>query len=346
MENTATKESTALAVLEDFPVDKFNLLIPVKTIQEISPLHKVIINQVQIDPDPDRGKDVYKEKNGELALTKKGLAKLMAAANIQIVDSRAVPTQACTRCIELAARTRLAPRCGDCPSRDDVAYQVKIAVPEPSGTWRLVPATKELRMEDEKQKQTAAQFKAFFPYRTEHAETKALNRALREALMVSSTYRPEELQKPFAVALVVPNMADPEIRRAVAARLAQGVDDLYGSSAPAALGPAPTSTGTTPGGSVFDKETGEILGQKPQGPTVIDVDEAPPTLQGDGPTFDLFIDCEGEECGGIVEAFTDKQGRAWIAEELAAWSKEKFGRKLCAKCIQKMATAASQRKGA
>lgn len=90
---------TALAIQKEYPQDKFNLLIPVKTIQELSPLHKLVINEVQIDSNLAT-KDVYQEKNKEFALTKKGLMKLMAAANIQIIDSHSVPTQKCNKCIE------------------------------------------------------------------------------------------------------------------------------------------------------------------------------------------------------------------------------------------------------
>lgn len=339
---TNNGETTALAVINEYPPDKFNVLIPVKTIQEISPIHKVIINEVQIDADPDKGKDVYKEKNGELALTKKGLAKLMAAANIQIISSETVTPSACKRCIEAAARTRLAPRCGDCPSKDDIAHQVVIAVPEPAGTWRMVRGTKELRMEDERKAMTEKQFGKFYPYRTEHAETKALNRALREGLMVSSTYKADELKKPFAVALVVPNMADPEMRKAVAARMAQGVSDLFGGDTNLALGTGDTkakpNTVQTPGGTV-DTATGEVMDAQEvlrgyQDPD----DEAPPAFN-----FDDAIDCQGDDCGRIIESVTSG-GITKSPAEFAEWTRKRYGRDLCEACARK--AAAAQRRGA
>ncbi len=347
---TTNGETTALAVINEYPPERYNVLIPVKTIQEISPIHKVIINEVQIDPDPDKGKDVYREKNGELALTKKGLAKLMAAANIQIISSEAVTPSACKRCIEAAARTRLAPRCGDCPSRDDVAHQVAIAVPEPSGTWRMVRGTKELRMEDERKTMTEKQFSKFFPYRTEHCETKALNRALREGLMVSSTYTADELKKPFAVALVVPNMADPEMRKAVAARMAQGVSDLFGGNTNLALGTGDTKakpdTVQTPGGRIVNKETGEVLGDI-QDAQEVDRDQDPDDDLPPGFDFDEPepIGCEGDECGGIITTVTDRQGNSKTPEEFAEWTMKRYGRRLCESCARKAASAA-QRRGA
>jgi len=220
-------DQAQIAIVNDYPVKDYNLLIPVKTMQEISPMHKVVVNQVQINPDP-AAKDVYKEKNGEFALTKKALAKLMAAANIQIVDSKTVLTTKCRRCAEIAKSTRVAPNCGVCTYADDIAHQVTIAVPEPSGTWRTVQCTKEIRMADEKNKMTDAQYKSFFPFRSEQCESKALNRALREALMISSTYAAGELKKPFVVAYIVPNMADPDMKRVVAAQYANSMVMMFG----------------------------------------------------------------------------------------------------------------------
>jgi hypothetical protein len=219
--------SNQLAIVNDYPAKDFNLLIPVKTMQEISPMHKVVVNQVQINPDPT-GKDVYKEKNGEFALTKKALAKLMAAANIQVVESKTVLTAKCRRCAEIARGTKVAPNCGVCTYADDIAHQVTIVVPEPSGTWRTVQCTKEIRMADEKAKMTDAQYKSFFPFRSEQCESKALNRALREALMISSTYAAAELKKPFVVAYIVPNMADPEMKKIVATQYANSMGMMFG----------------------------------------------------------------------------------------------------------------------
>lgn len=325
--------SNALMVAKDYPVDKFNLLIPVKTMQEISPMHKVVVNEVQIDPDPAK-KDVYKEKTGELALTKKGLEKLMAAANIQIVDSRPIPTQKCSKCYEMAKVTRLAPRCFDCPHQDDIAYQVTVAVPEPSGTVRIIKATKEMRMSDEKARMSDAQYKQFFPYRTEQCESKALNRALRKGLMVSSTYKADDLKKPFAVALVVPNFTDPDMKAAMIKRYAAGESALFGNagSSPAiesGQGDAPRLT--TGNGTTIDMETGEVT----MDGTVVEVEVMPPeeTVASDNNSDNpppwmqdqSVMTCEG--CDQIIEASGN-----WSVEAIVDFSQKKFGKKLCPKC--------------
>lgn len=330
-----SNESTAIAVLNEYPPAKFNLLIPVKTMQEISPMHKVVVNEVQINPDPT-AKDVYKEKSGDLALSKKGLSKLMAAANIQVLDSRPIPTQKCNKCYQMAQATRLAPKCFECSNQDDVAYQVTIAVPEPSGTVRVVKATKELRMADEKARMSEGQFKQFFPYRTEQCETKALNRALREGLMVSATYKAEELSKPFAVALVVPNFSDPDMKKAMIERYAGGSAALFGGQNPSLKEPGMSML---PDGRGVDSSTGEVVN--------VSDDDEPPTLEGGfggDEGQEVFISCQGDDCGRILEAFDDDKTGHWTVERLFEWTQQKFGKDLCRSCALKAMNA--QRKGA
>lgn len=292
----------SLAIMNEYPKEKYNLLIPVKTIQEISPLHRVVINQVSIDPDEKAGKDVYPTEGG-LALTKKGLAKLMIGANIQLVDSRAAQPQGCQRCIEMAKATMKAARCGDCPSRDDVAWQVTIAVPEPSGTWRMVKGSKELRMDDERARMSEKQFKQFYAYRTEHAETKALNRALREALAIKSSYQAGELAKPFVVAYVAPNYADPNLRKAMADRMANYA-------------------------GLFQRPHFEELGAGPapqtieaQVVTVVDADDdEPPFMPQDGPEPAAnVIACI--DCGEIIMPSPN----GFSPEQIRDYSEKRFG---------------------
>jgi len=330
-------ETTALAIAKDYPAEKFNLLIPVRTMQELSPLHKVVINEVQISSDPKQ-KDTYSQSGG-LALTKNGLMKLMAAANIQVIDSRPVPTQKCNKCYQMAQATKMAPKCFECPYQDDVAFQVTIAVPEPSGTYRVVKATKELRMEDEKGKMTDAQFKAFKPFRTEQCESKALNRALREGLMIKSTYKADELKKPFAVALVMPNMSDPDLKKAMIERYANNASALYGTGAPqldagqANMQALPESNMTIINPDEpddVDLNTGEVLDP---GQEIIDI-----TPEDDDP-----ITCD--ECEAVLEPITDKAGKEWTVADLVDLSMGHFNRILCPACYNKAFKAEKKKAG-
>lgn len=70
--------------------------------------------------------------------------KLAAAANISIVDTATERTEGCQRCIEMARATGKPRVCGTCEHVHDVAVTVTIRVPEPSGGFRLMKATKEI----------------------------------------------------------------------------------------------------------------------------------------------------------------------------------------------------------
>jgi hypothetical protein len=344
-----THGSQAMVVMNDYPPDKYIPLIAT-TVVEASEINKIAVNMVKISPEP-KEQDVYvqewwdkeKTKPKKVALTKKALSKLMGAANIQMISNRPVPTQNCTKCHEMARATRLAPKCYECPYKDDVAVQVAIAVPDVSGSFRVVRATKEIRMADEKAKMTDNQYKQFFPFRTEHAETKALNRALREALMVNSTYEPGELkEKTFVVAYPVPNLDDPEMKRAIIEKYSRGIGDLFGATPQIE---APTGNlQALPGGGSVDTDTGELYEGQPEtgnpyagGQTIeasghtVDDDEPPPWMRDEAE--DRKEKPQGTniicmQCQRKIEA----QGN-WTPEVIREYSVKNFrGLVLCTGC--------------
>ena len=73
-----------------------------------------------------------------------------------------------------------------------------IRVPEPSGGFRLMKATKEIDCTLEaagmKDGANGQQFRRFLPHRTAMAESKAFMRAIRAALGLAGTYAYEELK--------------------------------------------------------------------------------------------------------------------------------------------------------
>ena len=79
--------------LNKYPADRYNVLVPVTTMQAASNLQRIVVSEVQLDTRQDntnRGpsKDIYFEKSsGAFAITKVGGMKLAAAANISIVDT-------------------------------------------------------------------------------------------------------------------------------------------------------------------------------------------------------------------------------------------------------------------
>lgn len=203
----------AIVQLNKYPKDKYNVLVPVTTMQVASNLQRITVSEVQLDVRQDssnRGpsKDIYYEKSSSaFAITKVGGMKLAAAANISIVDTATERTEGCQRCIEMARATGKPRVCGTCEHVHDVAVTVTIRVPEPSGGFRLMKATKEIDCTLEaagmKDGANGQQFRRFLPHRTAMAESKAFMRAIRAALGLAGTYAYEELKKPFIVARVI-----------------------------------------------------------------------------------------------------------------------------------------------
>ena len=320
---TINNQSTVLAVTNDYPKDKYNLLIPVKSMQELSSMYKIIVNEVQIDPDYNKANDVYVQTKGykdspdKLALTKTALSKLMTAAGINMVESRAIIPSTHQTAIEMSKAI------GQAVPYDvrDIAHEVIIEVPEPSGQYRQIKATKEIIIEDlkaeyreqkknmeiweygkkrpatEEEKEAAIekQLTQFLSHKRAQCETKTLNRALREAMGIKATYTEEELRKPFVVAHVVPNLADPDLKQAVISRYAQSSATLFPKrNEPNAL-EAP----------VQEQEEAEIV----EGEIIV------------------TVGCE--KCGQVIEAIDDQ----WTVEAIVAYSKKKFRDKVyCPDC--------------
>lgn len=219
--------------LNKYPADRYNVLVPVTTLQAESNLQKITVSEVQLDTrqsydNKGPSKDIYFEKSSNAyAITKVAGMKLAAAANISIISTTPGRTEGCQRCIEMARVTGKPAVCGTCPHTYDVAVTVTIRVPEPSGGFRIMSATKEIDCVLTSQSMTDAQYKRFLPHRTAMAESKAFMRAIRAALGLAGTYNLDDLKKPFIVARIVPNLDAPEIKNAVANSYLQSMGLLF-----------------------------------------------------------------------------------------------------------------------
>lgn len=293
-----------ITTVNNYPVQTFNRLFP-STMTEISPLHKIMVNIVEIDTNPDN-KEVYQQKGGtDLSLTKNACLKLMTAANVVMEESKPILPQNCQRCIEVAKSTRLAPQCNACPTKLDKAYQVSILVPEPSGGHRRYIATKELAKSD---------YKGLAEHMAAQCETKALLRALRAGLGIKGSYAPAELSKPFAVALVVLNTQDPDMKKALIARYAAGQDALFGGGSQVAL----------PTGSCLQLGEGEINGE-----IVISEDDEGPGIDDNIPPWEKVDDTPRcEACHKPIES----AGPEWPVQKVVEYLIAKRGRLICSGC--------------
>jgi hypothetical protein len=243
-------------VLNDFPPEKYNLLVPVQSVQEVNPIYRLVVNTVVLSTATD-DKDIYEEKNagaGMYALTHKALLKLFTAANGQIVESTRIRTKVCEKCIDIVKATGKAPACGTCPASSNVACRVTIKIPELSGGWRLVQATRDMdfsAMGHLKEGQVR-QMKTFA---FEHAESKALSRCIRKGFSIKSAYSLAELEKPFIVVYPVLDARDADVKKALIAGSIMSSNLLYGSGLMLNAG----QNALPEGRKNIDMSTGEII---------------------------------------------------------------------------------------
>lgn len=230
----------ALVITQQYPEDRYNLLVPMQTVAEIAEIHKPVMNVVRISTNledkeiyvQEKARDAWKDRPAtpaKYALTKKGLTKLMRAAGIKILSSKPVVPSTCQKCAMINAGIGKPVRCGSCPNKD-VKYEVRISVPQLTGENIEIVAHKEIIVEDVVDGMSEAQRKEFLKFRNEMCESKALNRALRTAMQIKGTYLIEEFRKPFVVAYLVPNLDNPNVREEAIKGMFGAARELYGTT--------------------------------------------------------------------------------------------------------------------
>lgn len=327
--------------LNDYPPDKYNVLVPVTSMHAISSMQKIIKNEVELNTNPD-GDDIYYDKQtGKYAITATGGAKLAAAANISIVHTESVRTDVCEKCIEMAKATGNVQACGSCPHVYDVKMVVTVRVPEPSGGFRMISKSKEIDCSIEKASQSEKQYRKFLPHRASIAETKAFMRCIRSALGLAQGYTMQELKKPFIIAHIVPNLDAPEMRNALINNSLRDMGLLferpdetaqpgYGRQfqEPAAL-PGSTGTGDYTGtGGGYQEPAGHDTGGR--GYTDADANGPLPWDMPPEPQNQSGYWCT--DCGREITAATGRNGSTWTPDAIKAYSEKRFGRCLCTDC--------------
>lgn len=251
--------------LSSYDPQAYNILSPVLRLDTAAPYLRFRAVEVRLDPDVNRG-DCYAapgtkwtRERGVLvpvlvAPSKPGLLKIASAAGL-IIDPRnshRITPDACERCIEMAQATQQAARCGDCASRFDTAYQYIGAVRTDTG-WRIVKASYEWNLDAQRRKLVREAKKKLAkaqeegrPFDVEEhvddrldqiiaeryglAETKALLRLVRAICHLRQAYAREEMARPFVVVRteLAPDYADPETRRALAAKAISSGAEIFG----------------------------------------------------------------------------------------------------------------------
>lgn len=225
-------KENALTITQQYPAAQYNLLVPMQTVAEIAEIHKPVMNAVQISTNP-ADKEIYlqekgyKDKPDGWALTKKGLNKLMRAAGIKILGTRPIVPSTCQKCAEVNRSIGRPVNCGACGNKD-VKYEARISVPQLTGENIEFVAHKEIVVQDVTDGMSENQKREFLKFRNEMCETKAINRALRAAMHIKGTYTIQELQKPFVVAYLVPNLDNEAVKEEAVKHFFTSAQELYG----------------------------------------------------------------------------------------------------------------------
>lgn len=224
-------ENTSLSLVKQFPRDKFTLLIPIETVAKISEIQSPVINAVKISTNLD-DKEIYlQDKTNRLyALTKRGLTKLAEAAGIKQVESKPVLPSTCQKCAEVNQSLGKFVPCGQCQNRD-IKYRVTISVPQLTGETLYFVDHHEIRVEEATQGMTDGQKREFLKHLPQICEAKALNGAIRTALQIKGTYTLQELEKPFVVAYLVPNLDNADVKRVAIESMFASSRNLFGNGA-------------------------------------------------------------------------------------------------------------------
>jgi hypothetical protein len=308
-------------VLNEYPPDEYNLLVPVQSIQEISSIYRLVVNIVRPSTElPD--KDIYREKSAEYkdgpqmyAFTHKCLLKFFAAANGQIIESARVRPRVCDKCIDIVKATGKAPACGNCGANANTACRITAKFPEFSGGWRIYQATREIDFGN-MGSASEIQIRQMKQFAFEHAESKALSRVIRKALSIKSAYSMAELEKPFIVVYPVLDAKDADVKKALIAGMIASSNLLYGSGLMLNAGQQALSEERPD----VDKSTGEIIEMEYEaGPPDVENEEPPKLWENKEP--DKYR-CSNPECG------------AEISKEVYDASVKKFGTSACVKCQQ------------
>lgn len=335
------ENKNALQITTQYPADKYNLLVPMQTVAEIAEIHKPVMNAVQISTNPedkeiylqDKGAKDYTDRGGNYhpakpqgwSLTKKGLNKLMRAAGIKILGTRPIIPSTCQKCAEVNRSIGRPVNCGACGNKD-VKFECRISVPQLTGENIEIVAHKEIIVQDVTYDMTDAQCKEFLKFRSEMCETKAINRALRAAMHIKNTYTLQELQKPFVVAYLVPNLDNEAVKAEAVRHFFTSAQELYGRHNPDARKAIFIEDDVeegmeyeTPGQPISEPENAAYREAPAEPPR--ETQQRQQKAAETAPNYDPTI-CT--ECG------------AKCSNGVVRYSQTEFGRTLCMDCQRKM----------
>lgn len=231
-----------------YPETKFNLLGNTTVATAIPDIQKPVIQVITLNTDPaqgdvylqQRGSKGYTDRNGyqhsatpdKYAITKNGLKKLADGAGIKMISSEHVLPAVCQKCVAINQTVGKQIFCGNCKHGNDIAFRVTITVPQLTGEVITVEDTNEVNVANTTANMSEKQKAEYLKFLPQICEAKALNGAIRTALHLKGTYTLQELQKPFVVAYLVPNLDNADVKQVAIQHMFGSAASLYGKQAP------------------------------------------------------------------------------------------------------------------
>lgn len=238
-----------------------NVLTPVSRIAAVPPGHVVTLSVVMIDPE----QDTYAVEGGKRCLSKAALDRIASAAGV-------------------SWDPRQSGRLDDGSDPLYCHYRAVGRIKDLDGTQRVMMGEKVMDLRDGSAQAVAAKngLSMQRQHILAHAESKAKNRAIRSALAVRSSYRPDDLQRPFVAPKLVftGDFGDAETNRNVASLIAMQALGIDASGAASALyGPRQPAVRAEPQAEI-DLRGPAQLPPPPVNPAVRDADDDDDAIPG------------------------------------------------------------------
>lgn len=217
----------------------YNVLVPTLTIQEISPMHKPVLEVVKINPDTKAG-EVYEmvSGSGDFSMRAVALQKIGYAAGLIWNAKGCGRTDDGTNPNIITYRAEAAVRKEDgtyMPLNAEYMIDLDVIEEETRESYEKKSNTLMADKKKRNEKFTEEDRKNYVEkcikrdmlqkrkFRLQLAQTGAMDRVIRKILGLKGTYKKEELEKPFVVPKIAfnPDVNDPKVRELL---LKQGMD--------------------------------------------------------------------------------------------------------------------------
>ncbi len=208
--------------LAKYAPEEYNVLTAVVAAQDIPQGARMSVRVVNLDTDgwaDSKTNDIYPVPGGTFGIKKTGIMRLLAAAGVTVLEQT---------------------RVDDGTKAHVYAFRSHVRVVDPDGLSREMPGNKTVDLSDDgkdyneivtkAQKKNRDWKSAILEARKWGAEscaTKSLLRAVRDLLLIKTSYTRTELQRPFVVPKLILDATDPQAKALLLSSMVNAQAQLY-----------------------------------------------------------------------------------------------------------------------